>query len=112
MIRVTIFQIKFIHTVIFWILTGCIVFAFWSGAMNRISNWTLVAIAAVILEGIALLLFKGKCPLTVLAERMGAEHGSVADIFLPKWFSDRLFPICGTTFIVACGLVVYRLWQA
>jgi hypothetical protein len=33
----------------------------------------------------------------------------VTDIFLPRWFAMRIFSICGTTFIVACVIVVVRL---
>ncbi len=39
------------------------------------------------------LLFAGngfRCPLTQVAERLGAEHGSVTDIYLPRWFARNL----------------------
>ena len=28
-----------------------------------------------------------RCPLTDVAESLGAEHGSVTDIYLPAWFA-------------------------
>jgi len=31
-----------------------------------------------------------RCPLTSLAERLGARRGSVTDIYLPKWFAHNL----------------------
>ena len=31
-----------------------------------------------------------RCPLTELAERYGAEHGSVTDIYLPGWFAHNM----------------------
>jgi hypothetical protein len=31
-----------------------------------------------------------RCPLTEVAERVGAEQGSVADIYLPRWFARNL----------------------
>jgi hypothetical protein len=43
------------------------------------------------------------CPLPPVAERLGAERGSVADIYLP-WFARRLPVIAGGTF--ATGLVL------
>jgi hypothetical protein len=49
------------------------------------------------------------CPLTILAERRGAMRGSVADIFLPKWFADRIFPICGSLYALAVALIVWRI---
>jgi hypothetical protein len=47
--------------------------------------------------------------LTILTERLGAARGSVTDIFLPKWFADRIFPICGTTYGVALVLIFFRV---
>lgn len=31
-----------------------------------------------------------RCPLTELAERYGAQRGSVTDIYLPKWFAHNM----------------------
>jgi hypothetical protein len=31
-----------------------------------------------------------RCPLRGLAEELGAESGRVSDIFLPRWFADRI----------------------
>ena len=52
---------------------------------------------------------EGACPLTLLAERMGAARGSVTDIFLPKWFADRIFPICGSLYGIALLMIAWRL---
>jgi hypothetical protein len=49
--------------------------------------------------------------LTILTEHLGAARGSVTDIFLPKWFADRIFPVCGTTFGVALLLILFRLFR-
>lgn len=51
-----------------------------------------VAIAGSIVAG-EVLVFAGnglRCPLTELAERYGAEQGSVTDIYLPKWFAHNM----------------------
>jgi hypothetical protein len=109
MARVTIFQIKLVHTIIFWVLSACVLFALWSGVADRITTWTWVAVALVAVEGVVLAAAGWICPLTLLAERLGAERGAVADIFLPKWFADRIFPICGTTWGVALVLILVRL---
>ena len=48
--------------------------------------------AAAVVAG-ETLLFAGnrcRCPLTELAERYGAEHGPVTDIYLPKWFAHNM----------------------
>jgi hypothetical protein len=49
------------------------------------------------------------CPLTPLAEELGAERGSVVDIFLPDWFSRRI-PLAGSGALIL-GLVLHlRTW--
>lgn len=107
--KITIFQIKVVHTVVFWILSLCVVYTLFSGVADRITPWTWVAVGLVAIESIVLVSFGWICPLTILTERLGAAGGSVADIFLPKWLADRIFPICGTTFLVACIVLAIRL---
>jgi hypothetical protein len=52
------------------------------------------------------LIFAGngfRCPLTQVAERLGAERGSVTDIYLPRWFARNLPAI----HVPLIGLAVY-----
>ncbi len=107
--RVTLLQIKVVHTLVFFVLSGCVVLVLYSGVSDRITRWTWVGVSLIVMEGIALASCAGKCPLTVLAERQGAIQPGVADIFLPKWFADRIFPLCGTAFLAGCILVTWRL---
>jgi hypothetical protein len=108
-VKITLFQIKLVHTIIFWILSLCTVYALYSGLADRITTWTWVAVVFLLVESVALVASGWTCPLTILAERQGALQGSVADIFLPKWFADRIFPICGTTYAVALVLIMWRV---
>ncbi|MCM2256501.1 MAG: hypothetical protein NDJ94_12615 [Vicinamibacteria bacterium] len=108
-LKVTLFQIKVVHTAIFFLLSGCVLFIVHSGLGNRISSLTWVAIGLVLLESVVLALSGWQCPLTLLAERLGAKQPGVADLFLPQWLADRIFPVCGTTFVLASALVVYRV---
>jgi hypothetical protein len=107
--RVTILQIKVAHTAVFWILSVCVLYVLFSGLANRITAWTWVAVGLVVIEGVVLVSSGWICPLTLLAEHLGARRGSVADIFLPKWFADRIFPVCGTAFLIGCIVLVVRL---
>jgi hypothetical protein len=107
--RLTILQIKLLHTAIFWVLSGCVVYALYSGLSGRLTVWTWAALGLLSLESVVLAASGWVCPLTLLAERQGAARGSVADIFLPRWLADRIFPVCGTAFGVAVALIVWRL---
>ncbi|HBE17002.1 MAG TPA: hypothetical protein DEG17_26330 [Cyanobacteria bacterium UBA11149] len=107
--KITIAQIKFVHTLIFWILSLSVLYSLFSGIFDRITSWTWVAVGLVLIESIVLMISGWTCPLTLLAQRLGAQQGSVSDLFLPKWFADRIFPICGTTFVVAIAILLLRL---
>ena len=108
---ITILQIKILHTVIFWLLSLCVVYALFSGIADHITTWTWVAVGLLFLEGVVLVVSGWTCPLTILAERQGSVRGSVADIFLPPWFADRIFPICGTAYGVALVLIAWRVFR-
>ncbi len=107
--KISIFQIKVAHTVIFWVLSLCVVYALFSGVADRITIWTWVAVGLLLVESVVLAFFGWICPLTILAERQGAPRGSVADIFLPKWFADRIFPVCGTLYVIALVIIAVRV---
>ena len=109
--KITIFHIKLIHTIIFWILSLCTVYALFSGIADRITTWTWVAVLLLLVESVVLVVSGWTCPLTILAERQGARQGSVTDIFLPKWFADRIFPICGTMYATALMLILWRVFR-
>jgi cell division protein FtsW (lipid II flippase) len=108
-VKVTLLQIKVVHTVIFWVLSLCVVYALYSGVSGRVGAWTWVAVGLLVVESVVLIASGWTCPLTLLAERQGAAQGSVADIFLPKWLADRIFAICGSAFGVALVLIVWRV---
>jgi hypothetical protein len=62
----------------------------YAGFARRSDRRAAVAAAVVATE---CLIFAGngfRCPLTAVAERLGAEQGSVTDIYLPKWFAHNL----------------------
>jgi len=106
---ITIFQIKLVHTLVFWVLSLCVVYALFSGVADRITMWTWVALGLLLGESVVLAVSGWTCPLTILAERGGAVRGSVTDIFLPTWFADRIFPICGTLYGIALLIIVLRV---
>ncbi|NIT55246.1 MAG: hypothetical protein GWN00_03075 [Aliifodinibius sp.] len=78
--------------------------------LDQINTLTWWAFGVVIVELLALVLNDWRCPLTDLAEQQGADVGSVADLFLPEWLSDRLFLIFGIIFSATCLLLAWRFW--
>jgi hypothetical protein len=51
-VKITLFQVKLVHTVIFWILSLCVVYALVSSLADRITTWTWVAVGLVLIESV------------------------------------------------------------
>jgi len=76
---------------------------------DRITMLTWIAMGAFVIEGLILIANGWKCPLTTYAEELGSIHGQVTDIFLPKWFADRVFQIFDSLFALALLVLAFRL---
>lgn len=66
-----IFAIKLLHSVIFWILSACVLMIVEGAVAGRATAWTWLAV------------------------------GLVA--------ADRIFPVCGTTFVIALAVLLVRV---
>ena len=104
------FLVKLIHSAIFFIMSVCVIYLLYTGIADRLSGWTILAFGLVFVEGLVLVFNKWQCPLTTWAENLGAEDGSVTNIFLPRWLADHLFQICAPLFVVACLILLIRLF--
>jgi hypothetical protein len=100
--------IKFIHSVIFWwqvICLGCLLFACITKTFDIL---VLLSVISVLLNGLLLLLNKGRCPFTTLAEKQGVGKGSVTDIFLPDWIARNIFRVATPLFIIEMIVLAVR----
>lgn len=82
--------IKTVHTLAWLSIESCVLYLLYTGFAGRTGKRA--GIAGAIVAGEALV-FAGngfRCPLTGLAERYGAQSGSVTDIYLPKWFAHNM----------------------
>ncbi len=105
----SLFLIKFIHTIIFLVLSMCVGIVLYTSITDNITSVTWISFIIILIEGAVLAISGWKCPLTKYAEELGATNGTVTDIFLPKWFADRTFLICGIIFAFTTFLLFYRL---
>jgi len=101
--------IKFVHNLLFIVMTAALAVFFYEVIVDRITFLTWVAVAGFLVEGVVLIANRWRCPLTVYAERLGSTHGRVTDTFLPKWFADRAFQIFGGLWACAMLLLAIRL---
>ncbi len=77
-------------------------YVIWAGFARRTDRRVAIAAAVVAGETLIFAANRFRCPLTELAERVGAEHGAVTDIYLPDWFARNL-PAIHVPLIVVAG---------
>lgn len=96
--------IKALHTTIFASVGAAIVVFVWEGLRGRAGGRATAALGIALAETAVYLSNNQVCPLTPVAEELGAESGSVADIFLPDWASRRIPLVSGSAVILGLGL--------
>jgi hypothetical protein len=101
------FTIKFIHTIIFLIMSAAILYVFYGGMTdNYHPTLLLIALVMVAVESAVFIGNGRRCPLTKLAQEhgdTGGGHDFIADIFLPDWMATKIPPVCGALFVI--GLI-------
>jgi hypothetical protein len=102
--RAAIQAIKLFHSGAFLILAGAVLIVAWSCAMDRFTRATRWAAVAVVSESAIILVNGGRCPLTSVVEDLGAEHGSVSDIFLPDRLARNIPQV--STALLGTGIVL------
>ena len=101
--------IKTVHTLIWGFFVAAIGYVFYSGAANRITAYTWLASGLVVGEGLVLLVFKNRCPLTLMARKYSASEADNFDIFLPNWLARYNKQIFTAIYLLGMLLVGYRL---
>jgi hypothetical protein len=99
--------IKAIHTGAFLSIAGLVGVVAWDGVRQRPRRRTAIGAAVGLGEAVVYLSNNQVCPLTPLAEALGARSGTVTDIFLPAWFSKRVPIVSGV--VLGLGLIL-NLW--
>jgi hypothetical protein len=82
--------IKTIHTLAWVSIESCVLYLLYTGFAGRTGRRAGIAGAIIAAETLVFAANGCRCPLTGLAERYGAQSGSVTDIYLPKWFAHNI----------------------
>ena len=82
--------IKAIHTLIWFSIEVCMLYLLYAGFAKRSDRRAALAVEVVGGESLIFAANGFSCPLSQLAESLGAEHGSVTDLYLPKWLAHNL----------------------
>ncbi|WP_020602041.1 hypothetical protein [Spirosoma spitsbergense] len=103
------FLVKLLHTVIWAFFVTVIGYVVYCGIADDISRYTWLAAGLVMLEGLVLLIFGGRCPLTILAQNYSDSDRDNFDIFLPNWLARYNKLIFTSLYVAGLILVGYRL---
>jgi len=100
--------LKVVHAVLFLALAAGALYVLACGITGQRSRLLWVALLACAVELGVLALFGWRCPLTTLAEWLGARSGSVAELFLPAWTLPYVFPGFGIILGIGALLIGVR----
>ena len=100
---------KIVHTLI-WIFFNIVIFyLFFAVLYNKIDKWIWIGFSLISLEGIVLVYFKNKCPLTLVARKYSDSIKDNFDIYLPEWLARYNKLIYVSFLAVIVLLLIYRL---
>ena len=102
--------IKAVHSAVFLAMLASILWLVVTGLAGRRDRSVALAGALVAAESVVFLANRGVCPLTPLAERYGAEDGSVSDIFLPDRLA-RTTPIWSIPLVILGATLHLAGWR-
>jgi hypothetical protein len=81
---------KAVHTLAWFSIESCVLYLLYAGFVGRSGRRAAVAAGVVAGEVLVFAANGLRCPLTDVAERLGADHGSVTDIYLPARLAHHL----------------------
>ena len=101
--------IKLLHTAIWCVFVTAIFYILYAGIFDKVNLLVWICVGLVIAEGIILLIFKWKCPFTILGYNYTDNHDVGFDIFLPAWLAKHNKIIFSALFVVGLVFVVWRV---
>jgi hypothetical protein len=96
--------IKAAHSLIFSTEELSVGYLLYAGLTKRQDRTTALAATAIAAESAIYFGNGRRCPLTGVAEALGAAHGSVTDIYLPRWIAAHIFTYNAPLVVVAALL--------
>ena len=98
-----VYVIRAIHSLLATILISSIMLLFYFALTDTFVVWTYLAVGALILEGVAVLINRGNCPLTPWHRKFGDEKGFF-NLILPASWTPHASPVLSV--IAAIGFVL------
>ena len=105
--RATLALVKLVHTLAWFFIEACMLYVLWAGVKRQSDRRAAIAAGVVGTESLIFAANGFRCPLTQVAQQVGAERGSVTDIYLPRWFAHNL-PAIHVPLILLAGYLHRR----
>jgi hypothetical protein len=102
------FWLKLLHSIVWLFFASNVIFVFLAGILGIDSLFVYISIFLVLIEGIILLIFKWRCPITIVAQKYTKNPEVGFDIFLPKLIAKYNKTIFTTIFIIGLILIFLR----
>ena len=102
------FAIKLTHTLIWAFMASCVLYVLSAGIFGFINQYVYIAIAVIFIEGVTLLIFKWRCPLTIVAQNYTQDREENFDIFLPRFLAKHNKNIFTSLFVIGIVLILLR----
>jgi hypothetical protein len=103
--------VKAVHTLAWFSIEFCMMYLLYAGFAKRTDRRAAIAAAVVGGESLIFAANGFRCPLTDVAESLGAEDGAVTDIYLPRWLAHNLPAIHVPLILLAVFLHARNLSQ-
>lgn len=101
--------LKILHTVIWAFFYIVLFYLLYAVSVNKIDKWIWICLGLITAEGIVLLIFKGVCPVTLIARKYSDSPKDNFDIYLPKWLAKYNKKIYSVAVFIALMILFYRL---
>ncbi len=103
------FYLKLIHTIIWFFYVLVFGYILYASINDKIDIYLWGAIGLEVIEVVILLIFKGKCPLTILGYKYVDNPEDGFDIFLPRIFAKYNKLVYGSCLIIMAIFIVYKI---
>ena len=82
--------VKVIHTAAWFSIESCVAYLLYAGLAGHTDRRAAIAAGIVLGDSVVFAANGFRCPLTELTQSLGADSGSVTDLYLPKRFAHNL----------------------
>ena len=104
--------VKMVHTMVWLSVESCMLYVLYTGFTGRSGRRAAIAAGVVAGESLVFAANGFRCPLTGMAERLGAERGAITDIYLPRRLARNLPAIHVPLILLAAFLHGRNIRQA